>query len=98
MLKNDKAVYPINAMGMTKALMEKIAISKSRNSNKSKVVVTRYGNVLMSRGSVIPHFIGQIKNKKNITITNPEMTRFLMKLEDAINLQSMQSDMGLMDK
>ena len=85
-LSTDKAVYPINAMGMTKALMEKIAISKSRNSNKSKVVVTRYGNVLMSRGSVIPHFIGQIKNKKNITITNPEMTRFLMKLEDAINL------------
>ena len=85
-LSTDKAVYPINAMGMTKALMEKIAISKSRNSNKSKVVVTRYGNVLMSRGSVIPHFIDQIKNKKSITITNPEMTRFLMKLEDAINL------------
>ena len=85
-LSTDKAVYPINAMGMTKALMEKIAISKSRTSKKSKIVVTRYGNVLMSRGSVIPHFVSQIKSKKNITITDPEMTRFLMRLEDAINL------------
>jgi UDP-N-acetylglucosamine 4,6-dehydratase len=85
-LSTDKAVNPINAMGMSKALMEKIAISKSRNAKKSKIIVTRYGNVLMSRGSVIPHFINQIKNKKKITITNPEMTRFLMRLDDAINL------------
>ena len=85
-LSTDKAVNPINAMGMSKALMEKIAISKSRNAKKSKIIVTRYGNVLMSRGSVVPHFINQIKNKKNITITNPEMTRFLMRLDDAINL------------
>jgi len=87
-LSTDKAVYPINAMGMTKALMEKIAISKSRylKSNETQICVTRYGNVLFSRGSVLPLFINQIKNKKNITITNPFMTRFLMTLDEAIDL------------
>ena len=86
-LSTDKAVYPINSMGMSKALMEKIAISKSLlNHNKTKVCVTRYGNVMGSRGSVIPLMIEQIKNKKPITITDKDMTRFLMTLDDAMNL------------
>ena len=86
-LSTDKAVYPINSMGMSKALMEKIAISKSLlNQNKTNICVTRYGNVMGSRGSVIPLMIEQIKNKKPITITDKDMTRFLMTLDDAMNL------------
>jgi UDP-glucose 4-epimerase len=87
-LSTDKAVYPVNAMGMSKALMEKIAIAKSRNLNKNQtqIMITRYGNVLFSRGSVLPLFIKQILNKEYITITDPSMTRFLMSLNDAIDL------------
>jgi UDP-glucose 4-epimerase len=87
-LSTDKAVYPINAMGMSKALMEKIAIAKSRNlkKNQTQIMITRYGNVLFSRGSVLPLFIKQILNKESITITDPSMTRFLMSLNDAIDL------------
>lgn len=88
-LSTDKAVYPINAMGMTKALMEKICLAKSRQS-KSKTIIcaTRYGNVMSSRGSVIPLFIDLIKNGKDITVTDKKMTRFLMSLDDSINLVS----------
>lgn len=86
-LSTDKAVYPINAMGMTKALMEKIAISKSRmNSVATVVTCTRYGNVMASRGSVIPLFISQIKQGKDVTVTDPNMTRFMMSLDDAVDL------------
>jgi UDP-glucose 4-epimerase len=87
-LSTDKAVYPINAMGMSKALMEKVMIAKSRNVGKSGTVLsgTRYGNVMASRGSVIPLFIDQIKNRQPITITDPNMTRFMMTLEDAVDL------------
>jgi len=87
-LSTDKAVYPINAMGMTKALMEKIIIAKSRTlkKNETKVMITRYGNVLFSRGSVLPLFIKQLINKEKITVTDMNMTRFLMTLDDAINL------------
>lgn len=87
-LSTDKAVYPINAMGMSKALSEKVMIAKSRSLNGSGVVLcgTRYGNVMASRGSVIPLFINQIKNKLPITITDPEMTRFMMTLENAVEL------------
>lgn len=87
-LSTDKAAYPINAMGMSKALMEKVMIAKSRilNDNKSIFCGTRYGNVMGSRGSVIPLFITQIKNNKDLTITDPSMTRFIMSLEDAVNL------------
>jgi UDP-glucose 4-epimerase len=87
-LSSDKAVYPINAMGMTKALMEKVAQSYSRNSQemKTRIAITRYGNVMMSRGSVIPLFLDQIANHKPITITNPEMTRFMMSLDDSVSL------------
>lgn len=89
MLSTDKAVYPINAMGMTKALMEKCMLSKSMlggKKAKTQFCATRYGNVMGSRGSVIPLFINQIKNNKPLTITNPDMTRFLMSLEDSVNL------------
>ena len=86
-LSTDKSVYPINAMGMSKALMEKVAISKFTNSkSKTVICVTRYGNVVGSRGSVIPLLINQIKNNLPVTITNPVMTRFLMSLEDAMDL------------
>lgn len=85
-LSTDKAVYPINAMGISKALMEKIAVAKSRNSNSTTICVTRYGNVMASRGSVIPLFIDQIRTNTPITITDPEMTRFMMTLDDAVNL------------
>ena len=87
-LSTDKAVYPINAMGMSKALMEKVMVAKSRNISKEKLVFsgTRYGNVMASRGSVIPLFIEQIKAGKPITITDPNMTRFMMTLEDAVEL------------
>lgn len=87
-LSTDKAAYPINAMGMSKALMEKVAIAKGRNLEKGKTVIcrTRYGNVMASRGSVIPLFCQQIAEGKSITVTNPEMTRFMMTLEDAVDL------------
>ncbi|MDC1010451.1 polysaccharide biosynthesis protein [Flavobacteriaceae bacterium] len=87
-LSTDKAAYPINAMGMTKALMEKVMIAKSRNLDDSKTIFcgTRYGNVMASRGSVIPLFRNQIKSGKPITVTDPEMTRFMMTLDDAVNL------------
>ncbi len=87
-LSTDKAVYPINAMGLSKALMEKVMIANSRNLNGSGVIFcgTRYGNVMASRGSVIPLFCEQIRNESPITITDPEMTRFMMTLEDAVDL------------
>lgn len=86
-LSTDKAAYPINAMGMSKALMEKVMISKSRTlGSKSIFCGTRYGNVMGSRGSVIPLFIKQIKSKKDLTITNPKMTRFMMSLTNAVEL------------
>lgn len=87
-LSTDKAAYPINAMGMSKALMEKVAVAASRNipEGGTKVCLTRYGNVMASRGSVIPHFIEQIKLKKPITVTDPNMTRYLMSLDEAVDL------------
>lgn len=87
-LSTDKAVYPINAMGMTKALSEKVMIAKSRNLNGTGIIFcgTRYGNVMASRGSVIPLFIEQIKKGESISITDPNMTRFMMTLEDAVDL------------
>jgi len=87
-LSTDKAAYPINAMGMTKALMEKVAIAESRNvaEEDTTICLTRYGNVMASRGSVIPLFIDQIKSGEPITITDPNMTRYLMTLEDAVDL------------
>ena len=87
-LSTDKAVYPINAMGMSKALMEKVASAKSRNldRNSTTICVTRYGNVMASRGSVIPLFVQQIKSGQPLTITDPEMTRFMMTLENAVDL------------
>lgn len=85
-LSTDKAVYPINAMGMTKALMEKIAIAKARTSKNTIISITRYGNVMCSRGSVIPLFIEQIKSGQPITITDPHMTRFMMSLQNAVDL------------
>ncbi len=85
-LSTDKAVYPINAMGMSKALMEKVMVSKSRMSSDTILCGTRYGNVMASRGSVIPLFVSQIQNGNDITITDPNMTRFMMTLEDAVDL------------
>jgi len=86
-LSTDKAVNPINAMGMSKALMEKVMVAKSRDENSSTILCgTRYGNVMASRGSVIPLFIQQIKSGKPITITDPNMTRFMMTLDDSVNL------------
>ena len=87
-LSTDKAAYPINAMGMSKAMMEKVAIAKGRNLRPDQTIIcrTRYGNVMASRGSVIPLFCDQIKEGKPLTITNPEMTRFMMTLDDAVDL------------
>lgn len=85
-LSTDKAAYPINAMGISKAMMEKVFVAKSRTTNETIISGTRYGNVMCSRGSVIPLFINQIKQGKAITITDPEMTRFLMSLEEAVEL------------
>jgi UDP-glucose 4-epimerase len=85
-LSTDKAVYPINAMGISKAMMEKVAVAKSRESEKTTICVTRYGNVMASRGSVIPLFVDQIRTGKALTITDPEMTRFMMTLDDAVDL------------
>ena len=85
-LSTDKAVYPINAMGISKAMMEKVMVAKSRNSGDTTIVGTRYGNVMASRGSVIPLFHEQILNNEPITITDPNMTRFMMTLDDAVEL------------
>ncbi len=88
LLSTDKAVYPINAMGMSKALAEKVLIAKARSQLKNETIfcATRYGNVMCSRGSVIPLFISQIRNKQSITITDPNMTRFLMSLDESVKL------------
>ena len=85
-LSTDKAAYPINAMGITKAIEEKVAIAKSRMSGKTKICCTRYGNVMCSRGSVIPLWIDQIKSGNPITVTEPTMTRFIMSLDEAVDL------------
>ena len=85
-LSTDKAAYPINAMGITKAIEEKVAVAKSRMSGKTKICCTRYGNVMCSRGSVIPLWIDQIRNGNPITLTEPSMTRFIMSLEEAVDL------------
>ena len=87
-LSTDKAAYPINAMGISKAMMEKVLIAKSKtvDANRTLICVTRYGNVMASRGSVIPLFIEQIKSGQPLTVTNPQMTRFLMSLEEAVEL------------
>jgi UDP-glucose 4-epimerase len=85
-LSTDKAVYPINAMGISKAMMEKVAVAKSRSSSATVINVTRYGNVMCSRGSVIPLFTQQIRANQPITITDPAMTRFMMTLDDAVDL------------
>ncbi len=85
-LSTDKAAYPVNAMGISKALEERIAVAKSRNTTKTKICCTRYGNVMCSRGSVIPLWIEQIKNGNPITITEPKMTRFVMSLDEAVDL------------
>lgn len=87
-LSTDKAVYPINAMGISKAMMEKVIVAKSRNVNPENTVIcaTRYGNVMASRGSVIPLFVDLIREGKSLTITDPNMTRFMMTLEDAVDL------------
>jgi len=85
-LSTDKAVYPINAMGISKAMMEKVIVAKSRSSNNTVICGTRYGNVMASRGSVIPLFVNQIRSGQPITITDPAMTRFMMTLDDAVDL------------
>ncbi len=85
-LSTDKAVYPINAMGISKAMMEKVAVAKSRSSGATVICATRYGNVMASRGSVIPLFVDQIRTGRAITITDPQMTRFMMTLDDAVDL------------
>jgi UDP-N-acetylglucosamine 4,6-dehydratase/5-epimerase len=85
-LSTDKAVYPINAMGISKAMMEKVAVAKSRNSKTTTICVTRYGNVMGSRGSVIPLFVDQVREGIPLTVTDPNMTRFMMSLDDAVEL------------
>ncbi len=85
-LSTDKAVYPINAMGISKAMMEKVIVAKSRSSSSTVICATRYGNVMASRGSVIPLFTNQIRASQPITITDPNMTRFMMTLDDAVDL------------
>lgn len=85
-LSTDKAVYPINAMGISKAMMEKVIVAKSRSSNSTVICATRYGNVMASRGSVIPLFVSQLHAGNPITITDPSMTRFMMTLDDAVDL------------
>lgn len=85
-LSTDKAAYPINAMGISKAMMEKVAVAEARNLSDTVVCLTRYGNVMASRGSVIPLFLNQIENKQDLTITDPNMTRFLMSLDEAVEL------------
>lgn len=85
-LSTDKAAYPINAMGITKAIEEKVAVAKSRNSRNTKICCTRYGNVMCSRGSVIPLWIDQIRKGNSLTLTEPSMTRFIMSLDEAVDL------------
>ena len=85
-LSTDKAVYPINAMGISKAMMERVVVSKGRNVKSTMIACTRYGNVMASRGSVIPLFISQVKKNRPITITDPNMTRFMMSLDQAVDL------------
>ena len=85
-LSTDKAVYPINAMGISKAMMEKVAVAKSRESSSTVICVTRYGNVMASRGSVIPLFVRQIQDGQALTLTDPQMTRFMMTLDEAVDL------------
>ena len=85
-LSTDKAVYPINAMGISKAMMEKVVVAKGLNENNTKIICTRYGNVMASRGSVIPLFLDQLRQRHPITITNPKMTRFMMSLNQAVEL------------
>jgi len=85
-LSTDKAVYPINAMGISKAMMEKVIVAKSRSSSSTVICATRYGNVMASRGSVIPLFVNQIRASQPITVTDPNMTRFMMTLDDAVDL------------
>ena len=85
-LSTDKSAYPINAMGMSKALMEKVAVAKGANCKNTIICRTRYGNVLASRGSVIPKFLQQVRNREDLTVTDPNMTRFLMSLSDAVDL------------
>ena len=86
MFGTDKAVYPINAMGISKAMMERVVVAKGRNVTDTMIACTRYGNVMASRGSVIPLFIEQIKNERPITVTDPSMTRFMMSLDQAVDL------------
>ena len=93
-LSTDKAAYPINAMGITKAIEEKIAVAKSRYSGNTKICCTRYGNVMCSRGSVIPLWIDQIRNGNPITLTEPKMTRFIMSLEEAVDLVLFAFELG----
>ena len=85
-LSTDKAVYPINAMGISKAMMERVVVSKGRNVSNTMIACTRYGNVMASRGSVIPLFMEQLKQGLPMTITDPEMTRFMMSLDQAVNV------------
>lgn len=85
-LSTDKAVYPINAMGISKAMMEKVVVAKSRVTSQTVICATRYGNVMASRGSVIPLFVEQIRNDRPLTLTDPQMTRFMMTLDDAVDL------------
>jgi UDP-N-acetylglucosamine 4,6-dehydratase/5-epimerase len=93
-LSTDKAVYPINAMGISKAMMEKVMVAKSRNSNQTVICGTRYGNVMASRGSVIPLFVNQIRAGQPISLTDPNMTRFMMTLDDAVDLVLYAFDHG----
>ncbi len=95
LLSTDKAVYPINAMGISKSMMEKLMLAKSIQNNKSIFCATRYGNVMCSRGSVIPLFINQIKSNNPITITDPNMTRYLMSLDESVELVLHAFDKGL---
>ncbi|MBR2957783.1 MAG: polysaccharide biosynthesis protein, partial [Clostridia bacterium] len=85
-LSTDKAAYPVNAMGTSKAMMEKVIVAKARTTNKTKICCTRYGNVMCSRGSVIPLWIEQIKSGNPVTVTDPNMTRFIMSLDEAVDL------------
>ena len=93
-LSTDKAAYPVNAMGTSKAMMEKVIVAKSRTTSKTKICCTRYGNVMCSRGSVIPLWIDQIKSGNPITITEPKMTRFIMSLQEAVDLVLFAFDQG----
>ena len=93
-LSTDKAAYPVNAMGTSKAMMEKVIVAKSRTTQKTKICCTRYGNVMCSRGSVIPLWIDQIKAHNPITVTHPDMTRFIMSLDEAVDLVLFAFDTG----